>query len=397
MEITPEICARIAARQTAIEETYSPLATRNADARRRRPDPRRPEDPLIRPPFYRDADRILHSKGFTRYIDKTQVFFLIDNEHITHRVIHVQLVSKIGRTIGRALGLNEDLIEAIALGHDIGHVPFGHRGEECLDGLCNRHTIGRFFHNVQSVRFLDVIEDCNLTLQVLDGILCHNGEVHHRSLAPAGEVTPEGFEEKFRRLSSGEAEEIPSSTMEGCVVRFADTIAYLGRDLEDAIEVGLIDGDGDDLMAICRESFGIEHPDEINRTVVDTAIRDIINESMGVERISFSGEVSDGIRQLREFSRTHIYESPVLTSQMGKIQTMFATLFEHFLTDLERENTASPIFRDFIEAPWISPDYLQKEGEAGKVRDFVAGMTDRYFEDAFREITIPKRVKNAYR
>ena len=120
--------------------------------------------------YSRDADRILHTHAYTRYIDKTQVFFLVDNDHITHRVLHVQMVSKIARTIGRSLGLNEDLIEAISIGHDIGHVPFGHLGEMILAKLCEEHGIWRFLHNVQGVQFLDNIEDCDLTLQVLDGV-----------------------------------------------------------------------------------------------------------------------------------------------------------------------------------------------------------------------------------
>lgn len=137
------------------EALLSPLAATSADAMRRHN--RAAED--IRTPYSRDADRIIHTRAYTRYIDKTQVFYLVENDHITHRVIHVQLVSKIARTIGRCLRLNEDLIEAIALGHDIGHIPYGHFGETCLSALCEQYCIGKFFHNVQSVQFLDRIED----------------------------------------------------------------------------------------------------------------------------------------------------------------------------------------------------------------------------------------------
>ncbi len=136
----------------------------------------------------------MHSKAYSRYIDKTQVFFLIDNDHITHRVLHVQLVSKIARTIGRALGLNEDLIEAISLGHDIGHVPYGHMGENFLKELCEKtYNIGTFAHNVQAIQFLDKIENLYLTVQVLDGILCHNGEVNNKILTPQCFVKFFGF------------------------------------------------------------------------------------------------------------------------------------------------------------------------------------------------------------
>ena len=236
MEIKGNILNEIEKTTNNKESLYSPYATKNMQYNRRRQIKK--EDPLLRPPFFRDADRIIHSKAYARYIDKTQVFFLVDNDHITHRVLHVQLVSKVGRTIGRALRLNEDLIEAISLGHDIGHVPYGHLGEQILSKLCEEHKIGPFLHNVQSVHFLDTIEKCDLTLQVLDGILCHNGEVHNKNLKPTGTTDWETFDSNIKKIKAGE--DIIPSTMEGCVVRIADTIAYLGRDLKDAIEVNLI-------------------------------------------------------------------------------------------------------------------------------------------------------------
>ncbi len=168
------------------ESLLSPLATPSKNANRR-------VDEQILKTGYRqafsvDVDRILNSRAYTRYIDKTQVFYLIDNDHITHRVLHVQLVSKIARTIGRFLRLNEDLIEAIALGHDIGHCPFGHDGERFLSRLCQSYGIGFFLHSVQSVQFLDKVEQkgkgWNLTLQTLDGILCHDGEIHNEKTSP---------------------------------------------------------------------------------------------------------------------------------------------------------------------------------------------------------------------
>ncbi len=170
-----------------IEKTIlSSEATLNSEGQRRQREPLLEEG--YRQPFSIDSDRIMHSMAYTRYIDKTQVFYLIENDHITHRVLHVQLVSKIARTIGRFLGLNEDLIEAIALGHDIGHTPFGHDGERILSQICNESGIGYFHHNVQSVQFLDWVErkgnGWNLCLQTLDGILAHDGEVHNLQLIP---------------------------------------------------------------------------------------------------------------------------------------------------------------------------------------------------------------------
>jgi dGTPase len=393
MDVSPAILEEIRHRQAAVERTYSPYAATNASAVRKRGA--KPEEPAIRPPFYRDADRILHSRAYTRYIDKTQVFFLIENDHITHRVLHVQLVSKVARTIGRALGLNEDLIEAIALGHDIGHVPFGHMGEGCLDGICRQQRVGAFRHNVQSVQFLDVIEDLDLTLQTLDGVLCHDGESFVGRLVPAGPLSAESLASKCERIRGG-ASVLPS-TMEGCVVRVADVIAYLGRDLQDAIEVGLIDRDDEDLAAICRETLGIDDYRAINWTVIDTLIKDIITESFGKEEVAFSGEAAEGVKKMRTFSIDHIYNHPRLTSEKEKIRRMFVALFEHYAADLEEERADSPIYTDYLDAPWVSPEYREEATEGEKVRDFIAGMTDRYFAGAFRAVTLPERVRGTYR
>lgn len=397
MDLHPEILAAIRDRQDAVEQTYSPRATRNADAVRKKAIPRRPEEPIIRPPFYRDNDRILHSRAYTHYIDKTQVFFLIDNDHITHRVLHVQLVSKIGRTIGRALGLNEDLIEAIALGHDIGHTPFGHKGEACLDAICRRKGIGVFKHNLQSVRFLDVIEDLDLTLQTLDGILCHDGERFVRCLAPAEPITAPVLADKCARIAGGADRPVLPSTMEGCVVRAADVIGYLGRDLQDAIEVGLIDRDDEDLAAICRQTLGTGDYRAINWTVIDTLIKDLVSESFRREEIVFSTGAEEGINRIQQFSSEHIYNNRKLTAQQKKIELMFNTLFEQFSCDLEEERTGSLIYTDYLDSTWVSRDYLDGARESEKVRDFIAGMTDRYFFKTFQAITLPERVKGTYR
>lgn len=229
-------------------------------------------------PFSRDSDRIIHSRAYSRYIDKTQVFSLIDNDHITHRVLHVQLVAKVARTIGRALGLNEDLIEAISLGHDIGHAPYGHLGEEILSDLCeNEYKIGKFFHNTQAIQFLNKIENLDLTLQVLDGILCHNGEVHDKAVTPEGNLDWETFDSKLKRIWLGE--DIMSSTFEGCVMRFADNIAYLGRDLQDAMELKLLSEENElkNYPKKCKEIFNIGFDDckHINWVILDTLIKDV--------------------------------------------------------------------------------------------------------------------------
>lgn len=399
MEIPHNISDRMARSMAARESLLSPRATRNADYLRR--SGHKPEEPVIRPPFSRDADRIVHSKAYSRYIDKTQVFYLVENDHITHRVLHVQLASKIGRTIGRALGLNEDLIEAIALGHDIGHVPYGHLGEKILGELCKEHGIGVFKHNVQSVRFLDGVEDCDLTLQVLDGILCHNGEAHNQSLRVEGEADWDSFAEKLRRIEDG-GDALPL-TSEGCVVRCADSISYLGRDLADALEVEVIgDEDLQDFPENCMDLFGVTGRDKeafrgINRTVLDVLIKDIVTMSYDADCIAFSGEAAACVEAFKKFNMDHIYQNGRLRKNERKIRFMFRYLFDHILEDIEEKRKDSPVYEDLIEAPWASERYIAAVSSAELARDFIAGMTDRYFEQAFRQSILPERVRSRYR
>ena len=374
------------------ESLLSPLAAPSTGAKRRYN--RKPED--IRTPYSRDADRIIHTRAYTRYIDKTQVFYLVENDHITHRVIHVQLVSRIARTIGRALRLNEDLIEAIALGHDIGHIPYGHFGETCLSALCGEHGIGKFFHNVQSVRFLETIEDCDLTMQVLDGILSHNGEADDVWIAPEPCENWENFDEKVQANAEGQRNRAPM-TLEGCVVKFADTIAYIGRDLQDAYEIGLIT-DTPDIPAECRALFGTNDVRTINAVVIDTLIKDLL-ENSDCERegyISYSQDVERALIALRGFSRKHIYDNPRLITERPKIELMYRTLFTHYLSDLENHVKDSKITSGYLESDWISRRYLDTATHAELVRDFIAGMTDRYFAKRFTEITIPRRIEGRF-
>jgi dGTPase len=370
------------------EAQLSPLATISPDAVRRHN--RSPED--IRTPYSRDADRIIHTRAYTRYIDKTQVFYLVENDHITHRVIHVQLVSKIARTIGRCLRLNEDLIEAIALGHDIGHIPYGHFGESCLSCLCQQEGIGIFSHNVQSVRFLDRIEDCDLTMQVLDGILCHNGEADDVKIVPIPCLGWTAFDKKVQDATDGRKPG-PAMSLEGCVVKFADTIAYIGRDLQDAREIGLIPED-QPIPEKCREILG-----ESNREIIDTLIMDLLEnsdtEDLGF--ISYSKTVEDALITLRAFSRKHIYDNPTLTSERDKIKTMFSTLFSACLNDLAEERHTARIYTDFIDSGHISPAYLDSATPPELARDFIAGMTDRYFARRYEECVMPRHIEGKFR
>jgi dGTPase len=365
----------------------SPLAAISADAVRRHN--RKPDD--IRTPYSRDTDRIIHTRAYTRYIDKTQVFSLVENDHITHRVIHVQLVSKIARTIGRSLRLNEDLIEAISLGHDIGHIPYGHFGETCLSKLCEEHGIGKFFHNVQSVQFLDRIEDCDLTMQVLDGILCHNGEADDVKISPEPCRNWLAFDKKVQDNADDRRTRAPM-TLEGCVVKFADTIAYIGRDVQDAREVGLI-GHGTPLPQECSTTLG-----DTNREIINTLIYDLLENSDTEDKgyISYSRDVEKALIALRTFSKINIYENEQLTSEQEKVRQMYTTLFVKYLEDLEKNARTASIFTDFIDTPWISRNYLRSATYPELVRDFIAGMTDRYFAKRYEECVIPRKVEGKF-
>jgi dGTPase len=324
--------------------------------------------------FSIDADRILHSLAYTRYIDKTQVFYLLKNDHITHRVLHVQLVSKIARTIGHFLGLNEDLIEAIALGHDIGHAPFGHDGEHFLSELCREHDIGFFQHNVQSVQFMERVErkgkGWNLCLQTLDGILCHDGEIHEKKLHPETNKSFKTLDNELDSKKSDPAISLIPMTLEGCVVRMADTISYIGRDIEDAIRMNLIQRS--DLPSGSVKILG-----DTNGTIVFNLVTDILQNSFEKPYVAFSLEVSQALKALKQFNLERIYRNPRIKKHTRSIQKLFNYLFEKFLDDIETENQNSVIYERFLDG--MSESYIENQKQAEIVRDFVSGMTDQYF------------------
>ncbi len=321
-----------------------------------------------------DADRILHSRAYTRYIDKTQVFYLIRNDHITHRVLHVQLVSKIARTIGRFLELNEDLIEAIALGHDIGHTPFGHDGERFLSALCHQAGIGHFLHNVQSIQFLDRVErkgrGWNLCLQTLDGILCHDGEIHNQVLEPLRDKSFQTLCDEMAAKKTSPAHALMPMTLEGCVVRMADTVAYIGRDLEDAIRLNVIKRS--DLPGDVEKVLG-----NTNGTIVYNLVTDIICHSREKSHIAFSDQTSLALKQLKDFNLERIYLNPLIKQYSDTIRRLFDWLFSKYLADLEKGNSFSPIFNGYLKD--MTGEYVASHKPAEIVRDFIAGMTDHYF------------------
>lgn len=356
----------------------SPLAVCSGDAVRRLSEERQDH----RQAFAQDADRILHSKAYTRYIDKTQVFSLVDNDHITHRVLHVQMVSRIARTVGRFLGLNEDLIEAIALGHDIGHPPFGHEGEHILARLCRSHGLDPFQHNLQSVQFLDRFEKkgrgWNLTLQVLDGIMCHDGEVHNPRLAPRRGKTFADFDRELREKSQAPMTPLVPMSLEGCVVRLADTIAYLGRDIEDAIELALIRRD--EIPAGCGQRLGTS-----NGTIVYTLVTDLVAHSRQVrtatgpadqarDYVGFSPEAAAAMLEMKKFNYERIYRNPAFKPDFARIHVCYERLFDHYLEQLAQPGAAGTGFPETM-----SEEYRTGHPPAAIVRDYLAGMTDDFF------------------
>ncbi|MBW2622857.1 MAG: HD domain-containing protein [Deltaproteobacteria bacterium] len=366
------------------EETriLSSCACLSHNAIRRKEDGKAAED--HRQSFAIDVDRILHSLAYTRYIDKTQVFYLIKHDHISHRVLHVQLVSRIARTIGRHLGLNNDLIEAISLGHDLGHPPFGHDGEAYLSEICLDYGIGYFMHAVQSVECLECIErkgrGLNLSLQVLDGILGHDGEIDIGALRPNHELSFAGLDENVKaKIKDPEVNLVPM-TLEGCVVRLADTISYVGRDIEDAIRLGLIMRS--DLPEECVEILG-----DTNGSIVYSLVTDLIKSSLDKDSVAFSPEKASALIKLKNFNSERIYFNEGAKTEREKIKGLFIKAFEVFYNDYKAGRKDSPIYAEFLKN--MDQAYLKDRPAAAIVRDFIAGMTDEYFLGIAREMLLP--------
>ncbi|MDR1487770.1 MAG: HD domain-containing protein [Deltaproteobacteria bacterium] len=340
----------------------------------------------MRPVFAVDVDRILHSKTYSRYIDKTQVFYLLKNDHITRRVLHVQIVSRIARTIGQYLNLDLDLIEAASLGHDLGHAPFGHDGEMFLSELCRQAGIEPFVHAVMSLRFLERLEKkgqgLNLTLGVLDAILCHDGESDFSTLT-ADDCRPT-FEELDRRIALRLEDPnamVQPMTREGCLVRLCDTISYVGRDLEDAIEIGLIERRvlPKDVAAVLGSTNG---------EIVYRLVQDLIKHSLqDPDKVAFSPEIAGALIELKNFNREHIYFNPKIKTQAPKLQRLYSLLFEALVEDFADGPKLEQTKR-FLEP--MDSEYLAQVKPEEKTRDFIAGMTDDYFLRLASIILIPE-------
>lgn len=312
------------------EELLSPRGMRSRNSRGRE----RPEEPCqIRTAFQRDRDRIIHSKAFRRLKHKTQVFIAPEGDHFRTRLTHTLEVAQISRTVARALGLNEDLTEAIALGHDLGHTPFGHAGEEALNGVYP----GGFRHNEQSLRVVDHLEGeggLNLTWEVRDGIRWHTGE------------------------------QLPA-TLEGQVVRICDRVAYINHDIDDAIRAGILREA--DLPEDCLRALGYRHRDRINTMVVD-----LVTYSREADQIGMSPPVQRACDDLRQFLFDHVYIGSAAKAEEEKAKRLLRELYYYYVE---------------------YPHFLPERNGAGPERDavdYIAGMTDRYVIAQYQKLFVPR-------
>ena len=399
-KLLPEIREQI--ENDRAKNAVNPYRFNDADAVRR--DPTRDKANLWRTPFIRDTEKILHLPVYNRYADKTQVFSFYKNDDITRRALHVQLVSRIARTIGAVLGLNTDLIEAIALGHDIGHTPFGHAGERFLSELLHNET-GLFFnHNVHSVRVLDTLFRRNITLQTLDGILCHNGEFEQQ------EYVPRPFSSKESPIQQFDAEmeacytqgnsaikKLVPSTLEGCVVRICDMIAYLGKDRQDAVRAHLID----DETPFTSQEIGTANAAIINNLTVD-----IINNSYGKNYILMSPEYYSDLKTAKKENYEKIYMSPAVSEELDTlIKPMFSKLYYKLLDDMKKKDENSVIWKHHIEfmrenTGWYADDghTLYEDTDPNMITaDYIASMTDDYFIDLYEFLFPDSPVKVQYK
>jgi dGTPase len=333
--VTPTGTSALAFREriSAIEDEFlSPLAQRSYPARRVIDE----DDSPVRTPFQRDRDRIVHCKAFRRLKHKTQVYIAPEGDHFRTRLTHTIETTGIARTVARALGLNEDLTEAIGLGHDLGHAPFGHIGEDVLDA-CLRERYGlRFRHNVHSLRVVERLErdgqGLNLTEQVRDGILRHTGD------------------------------ELPA-TLEGRIVRLVDRIAYINHDIDDALRAGSLRGE-----ELPHEEIALLGDTGSKR--IDTLVRDLVERSNEAGDIVQSDDIGGAMDRLRTFMFEHVYLAPAAQREHPRIERMLRALFDYSV-----DNPPEPVTADATEAE--------------RVTDFIAGMTDRYAVRVFTELSVP--------
>lgn len=358
------------------DKFLSPYASKNEEGLRLNQ-----ESQDIRPNYFRDIDRIIYSLSYTRYIDKTQVFSHKENDHISKRMTHVQMVSKIARTIGRALSLNEDLIEASALGHDLGHPPFGHTGEAILNKISLELGLGYFNHNIQSVRTLLKIENqgkgSNLCLQTLDAIMCHNGEIELAEYYPVSKDIETFLQEyNLSYQDNNIIKKLRPMTLEGCIVRVSDIIAYIGRDIEDAIRLGIITKD--DIPQNIKNILG-----DNNRDIINTIILDIITNSYQKPYIKISPNIFTAIKELKKFNYENIYYKANTSEDITQYEMMFRKLIEVYCYQLQNNKEEETIYQSYLNH--MSKEYRQNNSNYRIIIDYIAGMTDDYFKKQYEK------------
>jgi dGTPase len=363
-------------------DNYSDFACKNEDSVRLIEE----KKCHMRTPFAVDRDRILHSGAYRRYQGKTQVFSFTNmfDEETSNRSLHTTYVSQISRTIAKMLRLNLELVEAIALGHDLGHPPFGHDGEVALSRSCVKHGIGQFHHNIQSLHMVDSIalqgNGLNLTNQVRDGIISHDGEVHNTVLKPNRNKTETDIQKYIETKKQGKPFAWMPSTLEGCIVRISDTIAYIGQDIEDAIRLHILDRE--DIPQDCAEHLG-----NTNSHIIDTLVKSAILNSYGKDQIAFDEETSHYLLKLKKFNYAKIYTDPNVKKSRTIIDKSMQILFDQYLQDIEKNDIKSKIFTQFLNRK--SDNYMANYNDAEKVRDFIATMTDRYYNEEIKTYLLP--------
>lgn len=369
------------------ENTRPAVAFDEREALRRNPD--RDRATVIRTPFIRDIDKIMHCPYYNRYADKTQVFSFYKNDDITRRGLHVQLVSRIARTIGGALGLNLDLIEAIALGHDIGHTPFGHAGETFLDRLYFKRSGRHFSHNIHSVRVLDKIYPYNITLQTLCGIAAHDGEMELSVYQPRSVGSFEEFDRMIEACYEDKAnvKRLVPSTLEGCVMRISDIIAYLGKDRQDAERAHIASGNS-------FEDLGIG---TYNAEIINNLIVNIVENSYGKPYIMMDEVHFTALKKAKADNYERIYKNSAVEEELhASVEPMMAALYEGLRSDLISGNKSSPIYThhiDYVNKAHYKRSVPYEESSPDDiVTDYIASMTDDYFIDLYAHL-FPKSDK----
>ncbi len=350
---------------------------------------------MWRPAFVKDCEKIMHMPLYNRYADKTQVFSLYKNDDISRRSSHVQLVSRIARNIGSMLGLNIDLIEAISLGHDIGHTPFGHAGEHKLNEIYNGHT-GRFFnHNVHSVRALDRMYQLNLSLQTLDGIVCHNGEMELEEYRPQPYADFKTFDDKINAcyVEEGADRKLIPATLEACVMRVSDIIAYLGKDRQDAKKLGLFDLE----PTYTNSAIGTQNAEIINNMIVN-----IIENSYGKDYIKMDKEYFDAFSAAKKENYALIYGNDKVDIIYKEIlNPMMEQLYERLLVDAKAMDKNSILYKHHIQyiqnyTKYYSGVKYEENTPDDIVMDFIASMTDDYFVELYKHLFPEKECKVKY-